>query len=205
MGLESLLKPVRWVDEQILRQYTKLTKKWEDKGRSRYSLAMMCNAPTWVTSYWAPAGEYNFFITPFLRGYDTGQNIVGLISGKHFRGIKEEDGKFVVTGPLAYNMEKIIKAIRSPIFLAGTSLIAKTGYNLYNYWKNGEQMDPECFKHFMLGVSFLGLSSSVYIKDSEAKLLDKEPFTKKAYKWLKEKVSALIPRPLPQPVPAKAN
>ena len=43
MKLESLLKPAKILDEQILRQYTKITKKWEDRGHSRYSLAHAFN------------------------------------------------------------------------------------------------------------------------------------------------------------------
>src|SRR3989344_1061342 len=43
MSLESLLKPIQWADEQVLRYYTKKTEAWEEKGRSRYTLAQIYN------------------------------------------------------------------------------------------------------------------------------------------------------------------
>lgn len=38
MSLKSPLDAAKWMDEQVLRQHTKLTKKWEDRGHSRYTL-----------------------------------------------------------------------------------------------------------------------------------------------------------------------
>ena len=43
MALESLLEPVTWVDEQILREYTKLVQIGESKGIGKYSLATGLN------------------------------------------------------------------------------------------------------------------------------------------------------------------
>lgn len=45
MSLEKIIKPFKWVDEQVLRQYTKLAKKWEDKGRNIYYLSSTVGMP----------------------------------------------------------------------------------------------------------------------------------------------------------------
>ncbi len=41
MGLEDLLKPAKWLDEQVLTQYTKIGKKLNlDQGQKRYGAAV---------------------------------------------------------------------------------------------------------------------------------------------------------------------
>src|SRR3989338_11121628 len=48
MTLDELLAPIKWTDEQILRQYTSFVKNYEAKGRSRYWL---CVAADFVFLY----------------------------------------------------------------------------------------------------------------------------------------------------------
>jgi len=60
MALESLLKPVKWADEQILRQYTEWGKKFNlDEGRKRYWTGLglnltfhFFNTPPWSSIIW---------------------------------------------------------------------------------------------------------------------------------------------------------
>ncbi len=42
-GLEKLTKFAERLDGEIHREYSKITKKWENKGRSKYSLSGLCD------------------------------------------------------------------------------------------------------------------------------------------------------------------
>jgi len=64
MKLETLAKPFIVVDGWILRQYTKPVKKWEDKGHSKYSLALMSDAI--ASTFLTPSRFFDSRITPPL-------------------------------------------------------------------------------------------------------------------------------------------
>ena len=49
----------------------------------------------------------------------------------------------------------------------------------------------------IVGIAFASLASSMYLKDSDPKLLQKRPFWEKVYEWLKEKTSLIVPSPQP--------
>src|SRR3989344_6303914 len=82
-NLNSYLAPVKWLDEQTLRQYSKVAKRWEDGGRNIYvlssairfpSLMLLCNA------FYFKTPEYSNVVSIFgaFGGLDMGQNILGL-------------------------------------------------------------------------------------------------------------------------------
>lgn len=211
MKLEKLLAPIKAIDEEILRNYSKITKKWEDKGRNKYKLSMMCNIPTWFFGIGTSELLYTLGISGYSKGYDCGQNLIGLLTGEHNKGTQEQKNGFVVTNPYFYNMEKIMKLIRMPLFLGGSASMIKGAINLYNSFANNEQTAlGEAFQDFQLGVTFLGLTSSIYIKGSDPKVLDKKSLwdkTKDLAYNTKEKIKDLIPNPapIPEPIPIYPN
>ena len=59
-----------------------------------------------------------------------------------------------------------------------------------------------------IATGILGLSSSLYIKSSDPRLLDKEPFWKTVYSWAKDKVVEYLqpaPEPTFVPIPARSR
>ena len=196
MTLESLLKPAKFVDEQILKQYTKIAKRWEDGGRNIYNLSILIGLPSKYLivvggnrifgqhiGFWAEAALYN---------WDFAYNLYG------FTGcIKEQKttDDAISLDPIIRMLKKINKSVRLPTFLSGASLVGKSLYDFVNYFVNGEPIDYTTCDTLMLGTGLLMVASSQYLKDRNPKLLDKEPFLQKAYDWIKERVTLTVPQP----------
>ena len=68
---------------------------------------------------------------------------------------------------------------------------------MYHNLTQGESLDSEDYFCLTYGLGLISLSSSMYIKEMDPKLLDKAPFWKTAYNWAKEKISSLAPQPAP--------
>ncbi|MDP3734722.1 MAG: hypothetical protein Q8R37_05830 [Nanoarchaeota archaeon] len=201
MSLDDLLAPVKWADEQVLRQYTKLTQTWEKKGRSKYSLAHILNGSSIVCF-----GFTNEFYSEDIPNLFL---LVGPWQGYDFaRGLIESSFKKDVTdGPIAKDtidfIIDIYKAFtvptRFPALTAGITLLGKGIVELIDYIKNKNTASlSDSLFSLSLGYSFFGTASSIYIKDSNPKLLDKAPFWKNAIDYVKEKVMSA-----PQPVPVQ--
>ena len=81
MNLESLLKPFKIAYEQVLRQYTKLTKKWEDfTGKDKYSLSLISDLLSCVTGPGLIAKIGNTpscLYAPIIFGFSGGLSIKG--------------------------------------------------------------------------------------------------------------------------------
>lgn len=194
MGLESVLKPLKWIDEQVLRQYSKLTKKWEDIGGNKYTLAQIANT---LSLFLIPDNVQAFSgsTLSMLSGYDLGVNFLGRINPDLVEDSYTEDA--VAKKPYVGLYEKIREFTRLPTLTLGTAFLVKSGISFYNYFFNNEPVLSEAVSDLTTAAGILGLSSSLYIKDSNPKILDKEPFWKKAYDWAKEKVGSLAPQPVP--------
>ena len=196
MGLESVLKLVKFVDEQILRQYTKLTKKWEDKGHSRYTLSNMFNIP--CTIFTLANGIDDGFI-PFFQ---SNQFIVDNFTRGYGREFNASDSSIAENFSL---QKKIDRIARLPFFVTSLGFASVGLYEVVSgFYQGDNQSVSEGLNNIAHSVPFLGVASSQYVKDSNPKLLDKEPFWRKAYDWTKEKIGSLTPRPTPQPVPIQA-
>ena len=206
MSLDSLLKPVKFVDEQILRQYSKCTKRWEDKGRNIYHIT----APTGYAS--------KFLIIVGLDSIVPGLGIAVEIPAYSGDFVLNTKGLFglrkrkemtpdtvTADNPIDMLCEKINRAVRLPTFLAATGFLGKAAYDLCNYMINNEPLDTNEFStNLSVGMGFLGLASSIYLKDGNPKLLETELFWTKASNWVNEKVSSLAPQPTSGPVPDQA-
>jgi len=197
--LETLLKPVKALDEAILKQYTRLTKKWEASGKSRYSLAHAFQLPTWITNPLSInyVKEFGNFRIGYLVGSEAAINVLEPV---YKRDITDNRGITKSYNPVINFFNKIEKGLRFPLFISGVGLMAKGGFDFIRYFRNKDPLAlNEALGNLSLGYTFLGNASSMYVKESDPKLLDKEPAWKRLYSSLKEKASNLIPRPIPQP------
>ena len=202
MALKNLLKPLKFVDEQVLRQYSKLIKKWEDKGRSRYSLARIFNSSAVGGTLLSIGGDLPIFlysISGGLQGADCARNTIEPSIRKDI----SEDGIIAKLPEPLYSFKKISNGIRLPLLGTGLAFMGKGGLELIDYFKtNNSTSLSNAIGDLSFGYGFVGLASSMYVKESDPKLLDKEPFWKTAYEKVSDKVRNLVPEPNPLPLSA---
>lgn len=201
--LEELLIPIKYFDEQVLRQYTKLAKKAESRGISKYKLATYFNYAGAVLS----AKSY---IMWFLKTeqvaipFWTFNNIVyGPFFGKELEWTEKLE---MMSGVKNYSFEtlkSLNKAFRLPILLIGTFLFGDSLKDIYFFFKDGSVPLYDTISYLSITGNVMLFASALYIRDSDPKLLQKEPLWKKAYNWCKEKEGSLVPQPLPRPVPVR--
>lgn len=205
MSLEKLLKPVKRTDQEILRYYSKIAKKWEDKGRNIYHLTSMIGLPSKVLIILGVDQFYKsmgFAIELSLYNWDWTLNLSQLINPK-----KEiyKDGAYVSPSPLLELCKKINRTVRLPTIIASAGLIGKSAYDVAKYFITGEPTDSTTISSFMLGMGLFQVASSQYLKDRNPKLLEKSPAWKTAHNWIKEKAKSLVPSPQPIPQPVSIN
>lgn len=207
MGLESLLKPVKWVDEQILRQYTKAAKKWEENNWNKYSLTTALSLGGYIAIILHPSdpevkrhiAEADF--VDMLPAYTIATSYMGLLAhdiihsleNKYNQKTEETSGE-IAEDKLNYLTKKIHRLARLPVLGYGVSGFYRFGASVAEY---GINAFDEYSASFVVGLAFSTLASSMYIKDSDPKLLDKQPFWKKAYNLIKEKIGSLASQPVP--------
>ncbi len=189
--------PLKIIDDEILRQFSKITKKWEDGGDSKYKLGLG------IILVSSPAIFVNNIMSPvcyWIYGSELAQNINGIFLGQHRTGIKEQNGKQIISERYIYFAENVNKIFRTPLFLGGSVLFVKGLINLYNgYFNNDSVLLSSGFDDLILGSNLLGTSSSNYIRNSDPKVLDK----KSVFEKFGEKLKELLPQPEFQPVPIK--
>lgn len=198
MTLEALLKPVKSVDTEIHRYYTKFGKKWEDQGHSRYSIAIPLSLYGGVMGFGLNLNQH---LVGWFLGWDTWSNL-----SKTPYGTKENFSLGAITINRSGNFLKTIDRIaRFPLFAAGVGYMVKGTYGVVHSIAHGDNSElGNSVSEIGTGSSLFAMASSLYIKDIEPKLLDKQPFWKTAYHWAKEKVSSLAPQPAPQPIPIQS-
>lgn len=189
MSLESLLKPVQWADEQVLKYYTKKTEAWEEKGRSKYSLAQICNGVASVANafYLVSLGGSSLVGVPLLslQMMEVMQNIY---QPKYKQGVST--GEKVALPAQLQTVQNIAAYSRFPLFVSGAALMIKGIIDLMNFAATKET-EPlaNALLNLSLGYGMLGTASSMYVKESDPKLLGKKPIEE----WLRE----LELRPIP--------
>lgn len=203
MKLESLLKPIKYLDESIiLRQYTKLGQKIKiGEGNKKYHIGF-CLWASYVGL--TTTTNINLFGSGFeiasylVSGYNDG---VYNIQGVNNQFEDEEDSESMVIDREKNFRTKYNSCVRLPTFLFGVGLIGKFGVDLVNSVKNKTPMNNESYYALLSGIGHLSLASSMYLKETNPKLLEKVPLWKRAYESLKEKISSLAPFPIPAPAP----
>jgi hypothetical protein len=205
MKLETLLKPVKYLDENIiLRQYTKLGKRINiDVGKRKYRIASLLNPGILFFSSGLTNSHKNLFgpfFLPTLALLDWGDqsyNVKGLY-GK----FKEEDktSDSIALDPLKEKYRKYNSIVRLPTFLLGLGLIGKFGIDAVNSIKNRTALEPTSWYCLQDGIGHLSVASSMYLKETDPKILDKVPLWKQALEYVKEKASLIGQQPVPVPV-----
>lgn len=189
MSLESLLKPLQWADEQVLKYYTKKTEAWEEKGRSKYSLAHLYNlSGTAVNLAFMLQGDLYFGIGAgllALQSLDFARNYVK----ERYEPATTDDA--VAKPPTSYEVTKKVSSLaRLPMLVMGMGLMIKGIAYFVDYAQN---KNPESVTNALymcsFGYALIGTASSMYIKDSDPRLLGKKPLEE----WMHE----LELRPIP--------
>ncbi len=200
MALEDLLAPVKWVDKQVLREYTKLTKKWEAKGRSRYALSNWINISSSI--FILTNGVNDIPISLFMSLFIARNFAQDNVTKPYGSELNVSDSAIAERSNLPVQIDRVI---RLPFLLTGLGL---TGFGLYKamsgFYNKDNQTISEGITNIKHGVPFLSVASCYYIKDADPKLLDKAPFWETAYSWAKDRLSSVAPQPTPQPVPVKS-
>lgn len=202
MRLESLLKPIRYLDEDvILRQYTKIGQKINiNEGKKKYQIGLFLwtgyAGLTTLTNIklFGATFELSSYL---LSGYNDGVYNIQGVSNQY----EEEEGSESIVIDKEKNFRsKYNSCVRLPTFLFGIGLIGKFGVDLVNSIRNKTSVSPESCYALLSGLGQLSLASSMYLKETNPKLLEKVPLWKRTYESLKEKISSLVPSPIPSPL-----
>ena len=193
MGLEELLKPAKWLDEQILREYTKIGQKIPDEHL--YDVTMVAFGLGIVgVAAWLPPVKFSGITFGIGTFPDLSYNIDGLLG----RIKSTTEGGVRSINRTQYFNSYYNRVVRLPIFLTGLGTLDKIGSAAYSVM-NGEPSSFETMFKVIIPLGFLSLASSMYLKDQNPKLLDKQPFWKTALQYVKEKFT---PEPTLEPVRA---
>lgn len=207
MSLESLLMPIKWADEQVLRQYTKLAQNGEKKGISKYVIANGLNgvAKLFFMSGWVTSSLNSDWVNYGISLASSIENGHEFFVYNHAAFRAEEKEIFHnVKDSYVEKWKSIFSAVRFPILATGIYYTGIGISNFYQYFFNGDSSSiPTGIEQILLGAGLLSWSSAMYIRESDPKLLQKDPLWKKAYNWLKEKAGNLAPTPLPNPAPVQ--
>ena len=175
MSLESLLKPLQWADEQVLRYYTKKAEAWEEQGRSKYSLAHLYNLSGTAANMAFMLQEDLYFVIGAgilaLQSVDFARNFV------QERYEPEANTETIAKPPISYDITKKVSAVaRLPMLITGVGLMIKGIAHFVDYIQH---KNPESAANALymcsFGYALIGTASSMYIKDSDPKLLEKKP------------------------------
>lgn len=224
MSLESLLGAVKtakkytWdlADELALRQYTKLTKQLEAQGIDRRfvagtiaigNIALFSSVPLIMDTLGYKNDVVNF-MNNIPKSSRAIVEVVGstyLLSLTHdifdtfYRMVssRSHDSGAIAEDKLLYFSRGVQRVVRLPWLL----------YGLLDFYKLAERglqrgiTNSNYIDYLILanGLLFFSLASSMYIKDSDPKLLDKQPMWKEAFDFLKGKAKSLVPLPSPTP------
>ncbi len=204
MSLEELLKPVKWIDTQVVKGYTKVGERFHlGEGKRKYVASLLLN----MTNASLGIGPARHLGLELWKGYsalaigvvDSFYNWYGLVSQNTDH---QTDGAETIN-PALHLFKRHNSIMRLPALLSGVGLIAKSGFDLYSSIKEGTSLDQNSWDYFQWGVGQLALASSMYFKAMDPKLLNrsKQPFWQRVYSSLKEKARSLAPQPAPVPVP----
>ena len=207
--LRNLLELPTKIDEDIHRGYSRLTRKWEDKGKSRYALSGIfdvCSVITGVNYFLGVTKDPVNIVKGFLYGLNMGGGLGASSTGLLFE--KLTGCKMVVNhlldNPILYCVNKFGKTIRAPELVLGVSLIGKGLYDVYNSLANQDTSSlSEGLSNLTLGTSLASNASAWYVRDSDPEVLDKKPNWKAGLEKLMEYISPVQTEPSSIKIPVK--
>ncbi len=204
MSLEELLKPVKWIDSQVVKGYTKVGERFHlGEGKNKYVVCVFFNL-TYSTITKGVAQRLGLEL--WYKCSTVGIGIVDALYNWYGTITRNTDHQIDGTktiNPVMQQFQRHNSIMRLPTLLSGVGLIAKSGMDLYYSIKEGTPLSEHSYDYFQWGLGQLALASSMYFKAMDPKLLNKskQPFWQRVYSSLKEKVGSLAPQPAPVPVP----
>ncbi len=202
--LEILKKPFDYLDEQVLRQYTKVGTKIPEKNLYKLTSGMqfygIVGTSTASDSLGLPIVA-GFIEGMVIHGPDFCHNINGLL------GMIDDNASSdaIVVNPDIEFFKSYNRKIRLPVFLAGIVFLGKGIYDIANYFINNEPLHSNAALDIISGTGFLSFASSMYLKDRNPKLLNKVPLWKRAYNSIRDKINAKVPALKPVPIPVQVH
>ncbi len=215
MSLEALLKPFKAVDEALLKQCTRFSMWMEEKYVPKkiqpllvsisYSALSMVLAHSFSGSRIDinDAGPLETIIgIPVIISSNMLRLPLGIhdwIYSYHYALYSKDVTTSAITEDrFSYISKKIQRLVRLPLLIGAAYL----GYKGIKPALVGDSTEGVGIGLYSL-VSGIGLATSMYLKDTDPKLLDKEPAWKRVSNWLTEKAQSLVHRPVPVPVPTR--
>jgi len=196
--LNTLLAPVKAVDERILKGYTEVSQKIPDDKLYKITTGLTLSSLPLQGIFYCNV----FMNNPLARVSSIMGNAV-LFNGENLAidmcgltGQLEKDNvsnEVVSENPAIDFLFETTRLTRLPLFIAGVSLLGKSVYDVGNWIFNGEPLTSETLNYAGGGFGYLSLASSMYLKDRNPKLLQKKPLWKSALEYAKDKTRIKIP------------
>lgn len=200
MTLEEKLNLYQKADQWILKQYTKLSKDWsDDKVKKTYlglggfaCIGMMSSGYLSIPQSGLPYPEtLGLLMTNCsISGFNFGNSWSKYLGSYSSFNELDNDGK-KAADPVSYYMEKMFKGVRMPYLLGGVGF---PGYVLTDSLINDSSLGTLFVYSMLVGVSSVAMSSSMYLKDRDSKLLDKQ--TSKVKEFFQNIFAQKQPEPL---------
>ncbi|MEK6926278.1 MAG: hypothetical protein AABW50_03295 [Nanoarchaeota archaeon] len=212
-AVETILKPLKIVDSEVNRWYTKKSQGVSNKRLSKITGGLGVFGLGSMTVYFD-----NIFTNKFGEGPD--MKVMGAMVGCALNGLNnpfngllligadelknKEEGETLAEDSYEYYNNKVNSFLRLPLIATGLAITGKNIYSLVDSALNGTPLNISDYE-IGFGLGCLSSASSMYLKDRNPKLLEKNPAWKRAYNSAKEKIKSLIPQPFPQPIPVEAH
>ncbi len=193
-------KAVKKADEHILKQYTKVAKKWEDKNRDIYHLSLAVNltAKYLIIQHGDDVIGHDFggwLIDVALYNWDTAYTLSNLLGPENET---EVDGVRIYSNPIMEFYKKINQTVRLPTLVTGLGLVGKSVYEIGDHFITGAPYSATVFNELAFGMGLIGMASSQYIKERDPKLLEKKPLLQEA----KDRMSKFVTKIMPEKTPS---
>lgn len=191
MSENFLSNPLKKIDERVHRQYEKVSSLLDKvHPKARFYLTGAINF----------LGYPHFVNMPLYIGRFFGVSDCAVSAYTIKDGLRANDDASdskVKDHFLVDTYLKGSKVVRTPLFLAGSTLLGKSAYDMGKTFFTGEPLPDDFNTNVDSGLGFLYLASSMYIRDKDSKLLDKKPLLNKAKDGLEKVTETLSPEPLP--------
>ena len=175
-GLESLLKTI---DEEILRQYTKIGKNIPDEKLYVASLLpsflgkAFTTAGSQLVAMAAGMSPYNYGAWSLVNGMAQMPDLLYTALGSMGLFGKKSSSSAIAVHPVENTFKIYNRYIRQFVFGAGGLCLLKAGYD----FMTGDPSGSEA----LLGLGYLSSASSMYLKDRDPALLEKASVFEKLF------------------------
>ncbi len=209
MSLETLVKRYKAVDQAVLKQYTRLGQHIPEdklyKMTTGLNLTGLATSVGLLTAYAVPITDVLSLLPLYTVScyFSTADTWLNILAFKRKLPSQQSIDTAISIDPIVQRNLKDTQRARLPYLGMGLGFLGMLCYDgiqdvMYNHFISA----LDYVKDALGMVSYLSLASSMYLKDQDPKLLEKQPSKVKAFvKGLYEKAKARVtPSPLPVPV-----